>query len=764
VISRALIKKQPGRRWLTYGAGLGLLVITLGAAGSALAVHDLKFQLDGDTSSVAQNNPNDPDPAPPFDWDDIFTATGGNTSLVNPAGGNNSFTAASFKRDFLAKATRNGTCKDDYTTDVLFCTVDSTTFATGSKDILDIPDWQCNKDNNVNSKIDIMNAYAAQFQASDGDRIMYFGLDKNKDNGNNNVAFWFLKDRSVDCSSPGGGAVDFTGEHRDGDVLVVSAFTGGGGVSTIDAYRWDGTDGCIDNPDEPGACDDLPVASGGDCKAANLLDDICATTNSGTEEENDDITTKWKTADATLGVGTTVVPPDFFEGGINLSEVLGGATCFSTFVADTRSSQSLESTLFDFARGRLGGCETTLLTKAGLSSPPKTGEVAPPSSIGTGSVQSGTDTATLTITGTPVWGGTLSWYICGPIASPALCDQSQGVPITSRTVSNTSLPADFISGQATLTSAGRYCWSAHFEPDPATAAAGVDPDDDDGVGECFTVAAVTPTLSTQASCTSIPCVLGVDTISDTATLTGTASRPGSGGGGTPGVYTTINPTTVGAAANNSISWTLYGPNNSNCTTNSKLTTSRTVSGDGTYPKTAPPDNQAAVSYTPVLADGVGVYVFVASYPGDSPNTNAATTTGCSDTNERVTLIGSASITSAQRWLPNDRIVLSTTGGTLTGTLTVKLYSGTFTVTGGVCTPDGGGASAFITGQQYTFNPSGATSPAAFNTSNTTFFVGTKDDGTAGGSATNYFWLIHYDDNNLTDPPDRCEKTAITITD
>ncbi len=32
----------------------------------------------------------------------------------------------------------------------------------------------------------------------------------------------------------------FSGEHQDGDLLVVSEFTNGGIVSTINVYRWDG--------------------------------------------------------------------------------------------------------------------------------------------------------------------------------------------------------------------------------------------------------------------------------------------------------------------------------------------------------------------------------------------------------------------------------------------------------------------------------------------------------------------------------------------
>ena len=121
----------------------------------------------------------------------------------------------------------------------------------------------------------------------------------------------------------------------------MSAFTNGGGVSNIDAYRWDGDDDCIDRPGNAAACDGLPIGSGGDCKANSGGDAICATTNSGPLEENDNITTLWPTSDATLGVGHTVVTTNFFEGGINLTEAFEGISdvpsCFASFLGDTRS-------------------------------------------------------------------------------------------------------------------------------------------------------------------------------------------------------------------------------------------------------------------------------------------------------------------------------------------------------------------------------------------------------------------------------------------
>ena len=67
------------------------------------------------------------------------------------------------------------------------------------------------------------------------DDIIYFGIERNANTGT--FGFWFLQD-AVGCTSTGA-AVTFTGQHKDGDLLVVSEFTGGGTVSTINGYRQD---------------------------------------------------------------------------------------------------------------------------------------------------------------------------------------------------------------------------------------------------------------------------------------------------------------------------------------------------------------------------------------------------------------------------------------------------------------------------------------------------------------------------------------------
>ena len=76
-----------------------------------------------------------------------------------------------------------------------------------------------------------------------------------------------------------------------------------------------------------------------------------------------------------------------------------------------------------------------------------------------------------------------------------------------------------------------------------------------------------------------------------------------------------------------------------------------------------------------------------------------------------------------------------------------------------------GTATAVSGQSYTFTPSAAASGSTFNTSNTTFFVGTGPAaaGVTYGAAGTYFWLVHYHDNNLTSPNDRCETSTVSIT-
>ena len=477
------------RRLLKAIGTVAAVVLAVLVPATAYAVHDLQFQLDGDVSQSTTTNVGGS--IQTFDWDSFFNASG-NPSPVLPDGSRPGFTNSAFSKDFSTNA------------DGSFNTADHTTFATGSKDTLNItPGWQCNFDNNVNSKIDIMNAYALAYtNPANSHQILYFAMERNANTGDGNVAFWFLQD-NAQCVSAGP-STPFTGNHVDGDLLVVSSFTSGGGVSTIDVYRWNGG--------ASGSLGTTSVAHGVDCKVTFGNDSVCATTNSGTLPINTPITTPWPTSNKQDGPGNTLRTAEFFEGGIDLTANNLGGKCFNVFIADTRSSQSLTATLFDFARGVLGECGVSVTTTPSqttrqLSSPDPITDLADIS----GTTSSG---------GTgPNPTGTMTFFLCGPGATS--CQSGSGTQVGSAVTLGPCTPD--VAGHACATSAdakslitaiGTYCFRAVYDPlnDPNYQGKG---GSFDGSNECFTVIG-SAGLSTAQDW--LP--------NDTATLTGDANLNG----------------------------------------------------------------------------------------------------------------------------------------------------------------------------------------------------------------------------------------------
>jgi hypothetical protein len=548
-------KRLSGRRKLIVASVATALLASFGVM-SALAVHDLQFQLDGNTAVDAGS--------PPFDWDSLFDAAGAPKALPTD------FTSSGFSRDFRAQPgcslTATGT----------FCTADQTTFSTGSKDTLPItPGWQCNFDNNVNSKIDVMNSYAAAYTApatitgivNKGDQILYFGMERNTNTGDANVAFWFLQNK-VGCVAASGSQA-FTGDHADGDLLVVSAFTKGGGVSTIDVYRWDGGANGSLNP--------TSKAHGVDCKTTSGGDAVCATTNSGPNAITGTINTQWLTANFKDGVGTKLQAAEFFEGGLNLTAKGLGGKCFNEFIGDTRSSQSLTATLFDYAEGSLGSCGITVTTTPSIGS--NSSCVLPCTGI--------TDTADISGTNSgggagPTPTGTVQFYLCGPGVTTCA---SGGAPIPSDPAAKVTLGAcdPVAAGHACATSAdassaittvGTYCFRAVYDP-------GTDPNyvglggSFTSAGECFTVTGVATLLTNQ---NWVP--------NDSATITGPTDLSGTA------TFTLYNDATCGTSGGTAI----YSPAG--------------VPVSGTSPQTVHTSN---VDTVVVVEAGSGDYSWKVSY-------------------------------------------------------------------------------------------------------------------------------------------------------
>lgn len=502
----------------------------------------------------------------------------------------------------------------------------STSIFTGgsSKDPNDVSEWLWKDAGGLPDKDNLRHAFAARYSTTKD--LLYFGSDRFDNSGDAQQGFWFLQNPLAADGASSGGGFKFTDgsggvpAHVPGDLLVISDFSIGGTVSTINIYSWVASGG-----DTTTHLDFVDGGTGVKCDPSLVGDNFCGIVNPGTTPS------PWPFLDKSNS--TSFLQGEFYEAGINLSGLGFGGECFATVVAETRASTSPTATLKDFVVGQFGKCESELHTT------PSSGSV----SIGTGSA-SVTDSADLNVTGAATFDGTLKFFLCFIGTDPAstgLCDTggTQIGPDQAVTTSGT-----YTSDAATVTSAGRYCWRGEF----SSTTSGVPPATDASSNECFIVTPVTPTLTTQASG---PVALG-DPISDTATLSGTANQPG-----TP----VINPTTPGAPADGTITITAYGPND--CVTQAFQTTVN-VTGDGTY---------GPVSFTPTA---VGTYTFVASYSGSPPNTNSVPDSACPDETgtETVSVTDTSSVTSAQNWLPNDEATVTSAGGSpLSGTLTFTLY-------------------------------------------------------------------------------------------
>src|SRR5262249_38889171 len=145
---------------------------------------------------------------------------------------------------------------------------------------------------------------------------------------------------------------------------------------------------------------------------------------------------------------------EFYEAGVNLSLLNLSGECFSTIVVETRSSVSTDATLKDFVLAPFAPCGATM---------------APTPSTGAGgTVNPGapvTDTATVTgggITNPPTPTGTVTFFLCGPIAS-GTCS-SGGTNVGTGTLSGSGAIATATSPQVNTSGSplvpGRYCFRA----------------------------------------------------------------------------------------------------------------------------------------------------------------------------------------------------------------------------------------------------------------------------------------------------------------
>jgi hypothetical protein len=438
----------------------------------------------------------------------------------------------------------------------------------GSKDPQDISKWAW-KDGagGLPDKDNLLDAYAARYTDDNGDELLYFGADRYDNSGDAHMGFWFLQDEVALGTNSIGGGTGFTGVHTEGDVLVVTNFSNGGTTSTITVYEWNtactkaGVQVDHDNDDTTPdlTCGDANLLILGTSDAAlcsDLLadDPFCGIVNSGT------ITLPWSFNDKTPG-GTTnsALQGEFFEGGLNLTELGLADECFSTFAVETRSSTSTTATLKDFILGEFENCESTIKTQASGS-----GTVAPGTLV--------TDTATITGAGTsplidPT--GTVDFFLCGPSTTADFPDCSTGgtdagtdKPLaggTNTTDGISTAQSDAVNTATSPLTPGKYCFAADYSGDDNYEGGrhtNTDPASTTG-GECFTVSQPTSITTDQSwlpqdSATVTPANTAgtvVFSLYENGTCSGTAARTFED---TSAPYATDNTTYV--TTSTTISW------------------------------------------------------------------------------------------------------------------------------------------------------------------------------------------------------------------
>jgi hypothetical protein len=304
-MQRIKLPGSPRARWLALAAAAVLAPITV-----LSMVNGNKFELDGNALSVASD-----------DWDKVALGT-------------SSATPAVFVRDAIPPAA-----------DRIFT-------GGGSKDERDISGagqtW-AHTTGEPPDKNDIEHAFAGAYFDDNGDLLIYFGADRFANNGDSAVGFWFFQD-NVSVNPDG----SFSGTHVPGDILITSDFRNGGGVSVINVFKWVGGKNPLVQllpgvPMQPGA-GDAPA-----CLQQDGIDVACAISNRSPTP----VPATWPGGYVFKGGGNDGMFPvsTLFEGGVNITKLLGpSASCFSSFMAMTRTSASTTAQLKDFVVDRFPLC------------------------------------------------------------------------------------------------------------------------------------------------------------------------------------------------------------------------------------------------------------------------------------------------------------------------------------------------------------------------------------------------------------------------
>ncbi len=274
----------------------------------------------------------------------------------------------------VARSRCIGTSCDSAWPGVLVDPYGTSIFVQGSKDLSDITSWSC-RDQAAPDKDELSNAYAVAYDYN-GDLVVYLGTDRYSNSGTATMGFWLLQAAIAQPNCLPGGDGKFENDagtavkHAVGDLLVVADFTNGGAIGTVRLFEWvgsGGSDGTLNKLFEavPGTSTYDPNI---DCtNSGNGAGDICGTINQVA------VTSPWTYIPKGASGDSDFIKFGFMEVGVNLSRVfrnLGSdVPCFSTFVAETRSSAEPNASQKDFVLGSFNVCAINVSKKCSNNTP-----------------------------------------------------------------------------------------------------------------------------------------------------------------------------------------------------------------------------------------------------------------------------------------------------------------------------------------------------------------------------------------------------------
>jgi hypothetical protein len=569
VLSRVVYKKQRGRRLATALAALVLVSGTLVATNAVLAVNNTgAFELDGD--ATATNASGAPDDADRVCYQDAINA---------------GLTAAQATARCTATSGTNGASAVQW--------IDSSSELTiftggGSKDPQNPgTDWLWKPKDTVPDKDTIEHSFAARYSKtpdatncpSTGTtcEVIFFGVDRFDNSGDAQLGFWFFKNAISLTNTSSQGGFKFSGNHANGDLLLISQFSNGGTTSTIEAHFWDDTcKKAANNNPQPGQCSAQNLKLQAKSTNAKCTTSASTAPFCGIVNPTNGTVAPWPYTDKTGN--HSYLQGEYYEAGVNLSSLGIGDECFPSFLAESRSSTSTTATLKDFVLGNFQNCSATAVTA------PSSLSVSPGTPVTDHIFVIGAGTANPPFPSSPP---NVVFSICGPIAT-GTCTGIDAAHTAAAFGATKALTPTAVQGKSEATSdqvntagsplaPGRYCFVGSWAGDtnyPAGAA-------DNGDGECFTVSDTTTTTSEQ---TWLPNDSATITSAGGTALNGTLSFKLYSSADCTGTVLFENDTDTGTAGIQPITLTNAASPATRSTSNTSVsvTTSTTVSWLSTF--------------------------------------------------------------------------------------------------------------------------------------------------------------------------------------